>query len=44
MVLPDPAPADPADRLILATAQVLGAALVTKDRGMRGVENVVTVW
>jgi PIN domain nuclease of toxin-antitoxin system len=44
VALPDPAPADPADRMILATARVLGALLVTKDRNMRGVPGIATVW
>jgi PIN domain nuclease of toxin-antitoxin system len=35
---------DPADRLIVATALELDAALVTKDDRMRSWEKVVTVW
>lgn len=34
---------DPADRVIVATALVLGASLVTKDRRLRGYR-VTTVW
>lgn len=35
---------DPADRLILATALSLDAAVVTKDRRMRAYRAVRTVW
>jgi PIN domain nuclease of toxin-antitoxin system len=35
---------DPADRLILATARWLDAAVVTKDRRMRAYRKVKTVW
>jgi PIN domain nuclease of toxin-antitoxin system len=35
---------DPADRLIVATALELNAALVTKDDRLRSFERVVTVW
>ena len=42
--LPDPCHADPADRMIVATARYLGAALVTKDRRLRDYEHVSTVW
>lgn len=35
---------DPADRLIVATAMVRGAPLVTKDEAIRGLGFVQTVW
>ncbi|KAF0159669.1 MAG: pilT2 [Syntrophaceae bacterium] len=35
---------DPADRIIIATAISLGAALVTKDEKIRNYEYVKTVW
>jgi PIN domain nuclease of toxin-antitoxin system len=35
---------DPADRIILATALQLGAALVSKDGKLRRQRNVQTVW
>lgn len=35
---------DPADRLIVATAQGLGAALVTGDRRLREFDGVETAW
>jgi PIN domain nuclease of toxin-antitoxin system len=35
---------DPADRLILATATFLEAAVVTKDRRMRAYRGVRTIW
>ncbi len=35
---------DPADRLIVATALELDAALVTKDDRLRSWEGIVTVW
>ncbi len=42
--LPDTAPGDPADRIIVATARALEARLVTADRGLRGAGLVETVW
>ncbi|MDA1079732.1 MAG: type II toxin-antitoxin system VapC family toxin [bacterium] len=36
--------ADPVDRFILATAQLLGIPLVTKDARMHGYEPVETIW
>jgi PIN domain nuclease of toxin-antitoxin system len=42
--LGDRFPGDPADRILVATARELGAALVTKDAALRGVEGVRTVW
>lgn len=35
---------DPADRLIVATAQTLGAALITKDARLQSYPHVETVW
>lgn len=35
---------DPADRIIVATALQLGAALVSKDGKLRRQQNVQTVW
>ncbi len=37
-------PGDPADRMIAATALVLGAALVTHDKKLREVPGLRTVW
>lgn len=42
--LPDEYPSDPADRIIAATALLNGAELVTKDRRLRRIENLTTVW
>jgi PIN domain nuclease of toxin-antitoxin system len=42
--LPDFPHADPADRIITATALSLGAQLVTKDEKLRSYKNVQTVW
>ncbi|MFN0301919.1 MAG: type II toxin-antitoxin system VapC family toxin [Burkholderiales bacterium] len=35
---------DPADRIIVATAQVLGAELVTADDRLRGTKEITTIW
>ena len=35
---------DPIDRLIIATAQLAGASLVTADRTIRDLKTVTTVW
>ena len=35
---------DPADRLIVATAKVLGAPLATKDEKIRASRLVTTLW
>ncbi len=35
---------DPADRIIAASALLLGATLVTKDRKLRGYPHVETLW
>jgi PIN domain nuclease of toxin-antitoxin system len=37
-------PGDPADRLIAATAQLLGAKLVTADDRLRAAKVVDTLW
>ena len=37
-------PADPADRLIAATARAEGLSLVSRDSGMRRTEVVHTIW
>lgn len=42
--LPAMFPGDPADRLIVATAVLESAALVTKDDRIRGFTGVLTVW
>jgi PIN domain nuclease of toxin-antitoxin system len=42
--LADTAPGDPADRIIIATAQTLGAPLVSADSALRGSPHVKTVW
>lgn len=42
--LPAPLHGDPADRLIVATALHLGAALVTRDARLVGYRHVKTVW
>ena len=41
---PEDFPADPADRLIAATARADGASLVTRDAGMRKSRLVETIW
>lgn len=43
-LLPEELPEDPADRLILATANALGADVVTKDRAMRRYLGGRAVW
>lgn len=35
---------DPADRLIVATAMFKGVALVTADRNLRAISQIVTIW
>ena len=42
--LPEGAPRDPADRIIAATAWTLGAPLITKDRRLRRIRGLDTVW
>jgi PIN domain nuclease of toxin-antitoxin system len=42
--LPDFPHADPADRIIAATALSLGAVLVTKDDKLRNYPHVKTIW
>jgi len=43
-VLPGEFHSDPADRMIVATARVLGATLVTKDQKIRAYKQVKSVW
>lgn len=42
--LPEPLHSDPADRIIVATALALGAALVTRDERLRRYRPVKTIW
>jgi PIN domain nuclease of toxin-antitoxin system len=42
--LPPPMHDDPADRIIVATAIVLGAGLVTKDQRIRRYRHVKAIW
>jgi len=42
--LGEDAPADPADRMIYATARSLGAVLITKDRALREFDPRGTLW
>jgi PIN domain nuclease of toxin-antitoxin system len=42
--LPEAFPADPADRLIAATAKVHGLVLLTADRAVRASRAVATTW
>jgi PIN domain nuclease of toxin-antitoxin system len=42
--LPDDLPADPADRIIAATARVTGFSLVTRDLALRRSRAVDTIW
>lgn len=42
--LPDFPHADPADRIIAATALSLGAPLVTKDRKLQSYSHLKTIW
>jgi PIN domain nuclease of toxin-antitoxin system len=42
--LPGDLHGDPADRLIVATALILGATLVTKDARLRGYRGVPSLW
>jgi PIN domain nuclease of toxin-antitoxin system len=42
--LPRPFHSDPADRIIVATALIVGATLITKDDKIRGYRGVRTVW
>ena len=44
VALPDSFDSDPADRIIVATARSLGAALVTADDKIRGYPHIRTVW
>lgn len=42
--LPEPMHGDPADRLIVATATVLGVPLVTADEKLRSLPTLTTIW
>ena len=42
--LVDPMHGDPADRMIVATAMVLGVPLVTADERLRSLPAVTTIW
>ena len=42
--LPDPLHADPADRIIVATARSLGAPLITRDERLHEYPHVETIW
>ena len=42
--LPDFPSADPADRIIVATALSLGAPLITEDERMQAYDEVTTIW
>lgn len=42
--LAPPLHSDPADRIIIATAQTMGAALVSKDEKIRNYPHVETIW
>jgi PIN domain nuclease of toxin-antitoxin system len=44
VVLPGPLHADPADRVIIATALTLGAPIITKDRKLRSYPHIKTIW
>lgn len=44
IALRGPAPADPADRIIVATTLVLGATLITRDERLRNYPYVRTEW
>lgn len=44
VTLPPPLHPDPADRIIAATAEVLGLRLVTADRRLRAYSPVDTLW
>ncbi len=37
-------PADPADRILAATALRLRASLITRDKGLRSVPELRTIW
>lgn len=44
VTLPGDFHADPADRIIVATARELGATLITSDRKIRKYPHVLTIW
>lgn len=42
--LPGKFPGDPADQIIVATARLANAALITKDRALRSSAHLRTIW
>ncbi|MGE0460177.1 MAG: PIN domain nuclease [Vicinamibacterales bacterium] len=42
--LPQPFHGDPVDQIIVATARMFAATLVTRDDRLRGYEHVRTLW
>lgn len=44
VVLPGSLHADPADRVIIATARSLGAPIITKDKRLRTYPHIETIW
>ena len=42
--LPADVPRDPADQIVIATARVTGATLITKDRALRALRFLRTIW
>ena len=42
--LPQPFHGDPADQMIVASARLSGATIVTKDRNLRAYSHVPTMW
>ncbi len=44
VLLPEPLHADPADRILIATAQQQGAVLITKDQKILAYPHVKTFW
>ena len=42
--LQGPFHADPADRIIIATAHSLGAPIITKDKRLRNYPHIITIW
>jgi PIN domain nuclease of toxin-antitoxin system len=44
VALQGPLHADPADRIIIATAHSLGASIITKDKRLRNYPHIKTIW
>ena len=44
VILPQPLHSDPADRIIIATANAMGAPVVTKDKKILNYPHVKTIW